>query len=85
MQSIQVGQLKSEFSTILNNVQNLGEKYIIEYGRSHKKVAMLVPFEEEKKESRRFGQLRGKIEIPDDFDAEDKEINSMFYDGKIYP
>jgi len=85
VQSIQVGQLKSEFSTILNNVQNFGEKYVIEYGRSHKKIAMIVPFEEEKKESRKFGIYEGRYSIPDDFDKEDEEISSMFYDGKIYP
>ncbi len=78
MQSIQVGQFKSEFSTILNKVQNFGEKYIIEYGKKHKKVAMLVPYEEEKKQ-RIFGQLSGTINIPDDFDDELNEINNMFY------
>jgi len=85
MQSIQVGQFKSELSSILDKVQNLGEKYVIEYGKKHKKVAMLVPFEEEEKEPRKFGQLKGKIEISDNFDKEDDEINSLFYNGKIYP
>ena len=85
MQSIQVGQFKSEFSTILNKVQNLGETFVIEFGKKHKKVAMLVPYEEEEKEPRKFGQLKGKITISDNFDDEDKEINSMFYDGDIYP
>ena len=85
MQSIQVGQLKSEFSTILNNVQNFGERYVIEYGRNHKKIAMIVPFEEENKKPRKFGIYEGKYKVPDDFDKEDEEISGMFYDGKIYP
>jgi antitoxin (DNA-binding transcriptional repressor) of toxin-antitoxin stability system len=83
MQSIQVGQLKSEFSTIIDKVQNLGEKFVIEFGKKHKKVAMLVPYEEEIKKPREFGQLKGKIEILDDFDSQ--ELNEMFYEGKIYP
>ena len=51
---------------------------MIEYGKQHKKVAMLVPYEDEKKE-RVFGQLAGKVTVPDNFDDEDEEINEMFY------
>jgi len=78
MQTIQVGQLKSEFSSVLDNIQNNGEKYIVEYGRSHKKVAMIVPYEEQPKK-REFGFLEGKALIPDDFDDESQEINDLFY------
>jgi antitoxin (DNA-binding transcriptional repressor) of toxin-antitoxin stability system len=78
MQTVQVGQFKAEFSSILDQVQNMGEKFIIEYGKQHKKVAMLVPFEEETKK-RVFGIYKGKYEIPDNFDDEDEEINAMFY------
>ncbi len=82
MQSIQVGQFKSELSSILNQVQNLGETFVIEFGKKHKKIAMLVPYEESKK-VRKFGQLEEKITIPDNFDDESKEINEMFYGNKI--
>ncbi len=85
MQSIQVGQFKSEFSAILSKVQNSGEKFVIEFGKKHKKVAMLVPYEEERKKERKFGIYEGKYQIPDDFDKEDKEINDIFYNGEIYP
>jgi len=78
MQSIQIGQFKSDLSSILEQVQRYGEQFVIEYGRSRKKVAMLVPYHETKKR-RRFGQLKGKIAIPDDFDDEMEEINEMFY------
>jgi len=81
MQSIQVGKFKSDLSSILEQVQNFGEKFVIEYGKKHKKVAMLVPYEKQKK-SRKFGQLEGKINIPDDFDDETEEINEMFYGSK---
>jgi len=78
MQTIQVGQLKSEFSSVLERVQKDGEIFIIEFGKKHKKVAMLVPYEEEPKK-RVFGQLKGTLNIPDDFDEESEEINQMFY------
>ncbi len=82
MQSIQVGQFKSELSSILEQVQNLGETFVIEFGKKHKKVAMLVPYEENKK-VRKFGIYKDKFDIPDDFDDEDEDINKMFYGTEI--
>jgi antitoxin (DNA-binding transcriptional repressor) of toxin-antitoxin stability system len=78
MQTIQVGKLKSEFSSVLERVQKDGETFIIEFGKKHKKVAMIVPYKEEPKK-RVFGQLKGTLNIPDDFDEESEEINQMFY------
>ena len=78
MQTLQVGQLKSEFSSVLERVQKDGETFIIEFGKKHKKVAMIVPYKEEPKK-RVFGQLKGTLNIPDDFDDESEEINQMFY------
>ena len=43
MQTIQADKFKAEFSAILEQIQNIGEKFVIEYGKQHKKVAMLVP------------------------------------------
>ena len=78
MKSIKVGELKANFSDILNQIQNMGESFIIEYGKSHKKVAILKPYKENK-QKRVFGQLKGKIKIPQNFNDEDEEINKMFY------
>ena len=78
MQTIQVGQLKSEFSSVLERVQKDGEIFVIEFGKKHKKVAMIVPYKEEPKK-RVFGQLKGSLNIPADFDEESEEINGMFY------
>ena len=47
MQTIQADKFKAEFSAILEQIQNTGEKFVIEYGKQHKKVAMLVPSEDE--------------------------------------
>ncbi len=78
MQTIQIGKFKANLSEILEKVQNEGEKFIIEYGKKRKKIAMLIPYKEERKK-RKFGQLKGKITIPEDFDEENKEINKLFY------
>ena len=82
MKTIQVGKFKSELSSVLEQVQTLGETFVIEFGKKHKKIAMLVPYEEKQK-VRKFGQLKGKINIRDDFDDEAEEINEMFYGSKI--
>ena len=42
MEYISVGDLKSDFSNLLNEIQDSGKKYIIEYGKKHKKVAMII-------------------------------------------
>ncbi len=82
MRSIQVGQFKAELSSILEEVQKNGERFVIEFGKKHKRVAMLVPYEE-KRSVRKFGQLKGKIDIPEDFDDENEAINAMFYGNEL--
>ena len=81
MQTIQVGEFKAELSSILKQVQELGEEFVIEYGRKHKKIAKIVPYVEESA-PREFGLLEGQYTVPDDFDSESDEINSMFYGEK---
>ena len=83
MQTVQVGEFKADLSRILEQVQHAGESFVIEFGKKHKKVAMLVPYTEEPKE-RQFGLLAGKeVHIPDDFDATDTEIEAMFYGESV--
>jgi antitoxin (DNA-binding transcriptional repressor) of toxin-antitoxin stability system len=78
MQTVQVGEFKADLSHILEQVQQRGESFVIEFGKKHKKVAMLVPYTEEPQQ-RRFGLLSGEAIIPDDFDAADTQIEAMFY------
>ncbi len=78
MKSISVGDLKRDFSEILNKVHSSGEKYIIEYGRKHKKVAMIIPYDEALvfKEKRNFGiaKAKGSFRIHDDFAITEEEL-----------
>ena len=70
MQSISVEDFKTNFSKVLNQIQN-GEKYIIEYGKKKTKVAIIMPYDEElvNHEERKFGICKGKgsFKIHDDF------------------
>ena len=64
MLNISTAQAKNDFSQVLKSVQK-GEKFVIEYGRKHKKIAMIVPYEEEKikLEPRKLGLYEGKIQV----------------------
>jgi len=81
MEYISVGELKSDFSNIIHEVQDSGKRYVIEYGKKHKKVAMIIPYDEslEDKKERVFGLLDGQYRVPDHLDEESLEINAMFY------
>ena len=45
MQTIQIAELKAKFSEIIKHIQDEKEEYIIQYGRKHKKVAVIIPYE----------------------------------------
>lgn len=78
MQSIQVAQLKSCFSDVLKRIKSDGEKYIIEYGKQHEKIAMIIPYDKslEMEEKREFGYCKGKgsFKLADDFAMSDEEL-----------
>ena len=63
MKTVAVGELKAQFSEILDKVQ-LGESFGILYGKKKRPVAMIVPFTEEKpKKTRKLGLLEGTVNI----------------------
>lgn len=78
MQTIQVAELKSHFSDVLKTIKNNSEKFIIEYGKQHEKVAMLIPYDKnlETEEEREFGQYKdkGSFRIKDKFSMTDEEL-----------
>ena len=78
MESIPVAKLKAEFSAILHRIEENGEMFTIEYGRSHKKIAMLIPYQPslELKNPRIFGIMknRGAFSIGPDFEMTDNEL-----------
>jgi len=78
MQSIQVAQLKTHFSDVLKTIKNNGEIFIIEYGKQHEKIAMLIPYEKhlELENEREFGlyKNKGNFIIKDDFTMSSEEL-----------
>ncbi len=76
MQTVSVAEFKANFSSILKELEESHEEFVIEYGRSHKKVAKLVPYRGEKGEKRSFGVLKGRgtYSLGSDFRISDEEL-----------
>jgi antitoxin (DNA-binding transcriptional repressor) of toxin-antitoxin stability system len=76
MKTLPVGELKAQFSEVLEKVKS-GESFGILYGKKKKPIAMIVPFKDsvEKKE-RKIGLLEGKVNIQfsDDFKMSEEEL-----------
>ena len=76
MKTLPVGELKAQFSEVLEKVK-LGESFGILYGKKRKPVAMIVPFsDKEKKKERKLGILEGKVKIKfaDDYKMTEEEF-----------
>ena len=79
MKAMAVGDLKTHFSEILEEVSH-GKTIGITYGRAKKPVAMIVPYHDEaKKTERKIGILDGKvtIEFRDDFAMTAEELCNL--------
>ena len=78
METIQVADLKAKFSEVLKKVHDEHKEYVIQYGRKHEKVAVLVPYEiyQKKKSGIKLGLLEksGSYKIHDDFEMTEEEL-----------
>jgi antitoxin (DNA-binding transcriptional repressor) of toxin-antitoxin stability system len=77
MQVIQVADLKARFSDILKQIVDEGEEYVIQYGRKHKWVAVLIPYDayEKRKTGIKLGLLsQHSYKIHDDFEITTEEF-----------
>jgi len=72
-------QAKTQLSALVDSALS-GEEVII--ARAGKLLVRLVPYNPSMK-PRVPGLLKGKIQIPDDFDQTSEEIISLFTNGKI--
>jgi len=60
MKTLPVGELKAQFSEVLEKVR-AGESYAILHGRQKEPVAMIVPYSEEQaKKHRKLASMMGK-------------------------
>lgn len=73
MQVINIHEAKTTLSKLIERTQN-GEEVII--SKAGKPVAKLSAYKEKLK-PRKFGLLKGKIWISDDFNDEDEEIQNF--------
>jgi prevent-host-death family protein len=76
MKTLQVADLKANFSEILEDVKK-GEEITISYGRKKEKIAVIVPYSKYKKSmNRKLGILEGKAsyEISENFKLTDEEF-----------
>lgn len=77
MLNISSADAKNNFSDVLKQVQN-GETFVIEYGRKHKKIAKIIPYEKPKKtnEGIKIGLYKGKFdfELDEDYRLTEEEL-----------
>ena len=78
MKTLAVGELKADFSAVLDEVRN-GHPVAIGYGKRKTKLAVIVPYEQYRKTAkRRIGILDGRVRcrIKKDFRMSDEELLS---------
>ncbi len=68
MTKMTVADFKADFSTVLSKVQT-GEQFAILFGRLKKPVAILSPYESEKKKKRVLGTYEGKATFSEQGDG----------------
>jgi len=76
MKTFAVGELKANFSKILDEVKN-GEEITVSFGKAHKKVAVIIPYEQYKsRTTRKLGILEKKASchIEKDFSISDDAL-----------
>jgi len=78
MKTMTVGELKSHFSEVLDQVQQ-GEEIVVSFGKKREKVAVLIPFSHySSTPERKLGLLAGKgsFSVKNDFKIGDEELLS---------
>lgn len=76
MKNLQVGELKSKFSKVLEDIKK-GEEITISFGKKHEKIAVIIPYSKYKKNiHRKLGILENKasFQIKNSFTISDEEL-----------
>lgn len=78
MKALSVANLKANFSKVLESVKR-GEEIVVEYGKKHEKLAVIIPFRRYKNKKRNIGILRGKaaFKTKSNFKISDEELSSI--------
>ncbi len=75
---VNVSEAKTNLSKLIDMVYH-GEKVVI--AKNNTPLVDMVPHQPSGK--RELGLLKGKITVPDDFNEEDENINTMFYGSNV--
>jgi len=78
MQTVNIHEAKTHLSRLLEQVAG-GEEVVI--AKAGKAIARLVPLEAAPKK-RQLGLLKGKLKVPDDFDAPMTDEELSLFDGR---
>ena len=75
MKTLQVGELKTHFSEILDEVKS-GEEIIITYGKKRENIAVIIPYNSYKKKNKiSIGLLADKkYKIKNNFSMTEEEL-----------
>jgi prevent-host-death family protein len=78
MKTLPVGELKTHFSEVIDDVKE-GEEYIITYGRKKENVAVLIPFSRyNSKNVLKLGLLKDKsYSLAEDFKMTEDELTGL--------
>jgi len=75
---VNVSEAKTNLSKLIDMVYH-GEKVVI--AKNNTPLVDMVPHQPSGK--RELGLLQGKLTVPENFDDEDSEINTMFYGSDV--
>ena len=78
MQTVNIHEAKTHLSRLLEQVAG-GDEIII--AKAGKAIARLVPLDAAPKK-RRLGRLKGKLNVPDDFDAPLTDSELALFEGR---
>lgn len=75
MKTMSVGELKAQFSAVLDQIKH-GETFVICHGRRREKIAALIPYRQITTSERPLGLLQGHAScvIHDDFELDDDQF-----------
>ena len=76
MKTLQLAEAKTQFSSVLRDVE-AGNEIAISYGKRKKTIAVIIPYEKWKKsQKRQLGTLEGKMSVKfaKDFAMTDEEL-----------
>lgn len=75
---VNIYEAKTQLSALVDQAASGDDVIIARNGKPQARITALVPAKGQVK----YGLLKGKFTVPDDFDAPNPEIESQFYGGQ---